>query len=324
MSDRMNNITLTETADKLRKSEDIILISHTSPDGDTVGAVTALAVGLKNAGKKVTALCDSDIPDYLQFICEGLYRKDSDEDGLIVSVDVASSQMLGKLEEKFGNRVDIRIDHHASGTDFAEYNYCVPDAAACCEIIYELLTEMNLMNSVSAGALYLGLSTDSGSFRYSCTTPKTLRIAADLIEAGADSEDINERLYENLTVDSLRADCFFLDKMERYMDGSVLVVPVSIADRTAAGLTDEQLEGFSTLARKISGVQLGISLREKEPGVYKVSMRSRKSVDCAAICAVLGGGGHIRAAGATIKASCIEEAKKLLITAVTEQIGEQE
>lgn len=311
-----NNITLPEIAEMLLASETVILLSHTSPDGDTVGSATALADSLTALGKRVHLLCDSPIPEWIAFICGKEYETETDEHGLVVALDVASRQMLGKLEPVYGDITDICIDHHATGDRFAKYNYCVPHAAAACEIICELLGLLGPITPHAADALYTGISTDSGGFRYSCTTPHTLRMAADLIEAGADAEDINERLYENISLDSLRAECLFLDNMETYHDGELLLVPVTLDQRNAAGLDDSQLEGFSSLARKIKGTRLGISLREKEHGVYKVSMRSNKTVDSAALCAKLGGGGHSRAAGATVHAENIEIAKSLLLDAV--------
>lgn len=311
-----NNITLQEIADMLMASETVILLSHTSPDGDAVGSATALADSLMAHGKCVHLLCDSRIPEWISFICDKEYETETDDHGLVVALDVASKQMLGRLEPLYGDLTDIRIDHHEISDGFAKYNYCIPTAAATCEIIYELLSLLGGITPHAANALYTGISTDSGGFRYSCTTPNTLRTAADLIEAGADAEDINERLYENISLDSLRAECLFLDKMETYHNGELLLVPVTIADRVAVGLGEDRLEGFSSLARKITGTRLGISLREKESGVYKASLRSNKTIDSAALCAKLGGGGHSRAAGATIYAENIEAAKKILLNAV--------
>lgn len=316
-----NSITLCEIADLLLSKDKIVLFSHTSPDGDTVGSVTALALALESTGKRVLCLCDSPIPDYLSFVCGDRYLPDTDEDAdLYVSVDVASPQMLGRLAEKYADRIDLRIDHHAYGTDFGKVNYCDPTAAATAEILTELILQRGLLTPKVAAALYVGLSTDTGSFRFSNTTARTLRAAATLLESGAPAEDINDRLYENMSLDTLRANAFFIDNMMLLSDGKILLIPVSEKKRIEANLSEESLEGFSSLARKISGVQLGISLRQKAEGVYKVSMRSRKSVDCAALCALLGGGGHTRAAGATIQADSFEAAKEILLSAVTENI----
>lgn len=316
-----NSITLCKIAELLRSKEKIVLFSHTSPDGDTVGSVTALAMALESIGKQVICLCDGPVPDYLSFVCGDLYLPDTDEDAdLYVSVDVASPQMLGKLAQKYADRIDLRIDHHAYGTDFAKINYCDPTAAAAAEIITELVVQMGLLTDKIAAPLYVGLSTDTGSFRFSSTTSRTLRTAATLLDAGAPAEDINDRLYENMSLETLRANAFFIDNIMLLSEGKILLIPVSEEKRMEAGLSEDSLEGFSSLARKISGVQLGISLRQKTEGVYKVSMRSRKSVNCANLCALLGGGGHTRAAGATIQADSFEAAKEILLSTVTENV----
>ncbi len=318
----MNNITLPEIADLLRNSQKIALFSHASPDGDTVGSVVGLSCLLEDLGKEVICLCADPIPEYIAFVGADRFKSDfpGGDDWLYVTVDVASPQLLGALEAKFADRIDLRIDHHAFGSDFAARNYCDPNAAAACEIIAILAGELGGLTQRAAAALYVGLSTDTGSFRYSCTTPRTLRIAADLLDAGAPAEDINDRLYENMSLDMLRTNAFFLDNLEMYDDGKILLIPIEEEKRIAAGIAEDALDGMSSLARKIIGVQLGISLRQREPGVYKVSMRATKSVDCASLCALFGGGGHLRAAGATIRADSFAEAKRQLIETVLQNI----
>lgn len=320
----MNNITLSEIAERLLAAERILLLSHTSPDGDTVGSVTGLARGLRLCGKEVVCLCDVEIPERNLFICgEGAYVTSCEirESDLVVSVDVASPQMLGGLREVFEHRTDIRIDHHETADNFATYCYVEPTSAACAEIIYELLCLLpfSLCEEV-ASPLYTALNTDTGGFRFSNTTARTHKIAAALIEAGANAADICETLYENITVESLKSNALFLEKMELHLDGKVLFLPITKADKEKYGFTDENIEGYATLSRKIAGVELGIVLREKDNGSFKVSMRSRKSVNSAALCALFGGGGHIRAAGATIEADSFEEACRKLLDGVLSNI----
>lgn len=316
----MNNITLPEVAAKLLSAGRVVLLSHTSPDGDTVGSVTGLARALEDCGKTVVCLCDRPIPERNLFICgEDRYLTDCEigEDDLVVTVDVASPQMLGGLAEKFEGRVDIRIDHHDSASDFGTFNYVEADSAACAEIVYELITLLPVaITPAIAGPLYTSLHTDTGGFKFSNTTPRTHCIAASLMEAGAPAEDICETLYENVTLDSLRTNALFLEKMQLFKDGKVLLLTITVADKEKYNFTDEHLEGMASLTRKIAGVQLGIVLREKDSGSYKVSMRSRKSVNCAELCALLGGGGHIRAAGATVDADSFEGAKAKLLEVI--------
>ncbi|MBO4355398.1 MAG: hypothetical protein J5850_00900 [Clostridia bacterium] len=192
-------------------------------------------------------------------------------------------------------------------------------AAATTEIIYSLLEILDVMSPEIATCLYTAISTDTGSFKYSNTTAETHFIASRLIDFGADSETACDRLYENLTLDSLKTNVLFLDVMESHFGGKMLLVPVSAHDREKYNLSDDQLDGLSSLARKITDVELGVSLREKTAGVYKVSMRSRQTIDCAALCAVFGGGGHVRAAGATINAPTMGAAKKALIDEIIKQ-----
>ena len=320
----MNNITLPEIAERLLAAGRILLLSHTSPDGDTVGSVTALSLALRLCGKETVCLCEMPIPERNLFICgEGAYVTSCpvQESDLVVSVDVASAQMLGGLRETFENRTDIRIDHHGSADDFATYNYVDPTAAACAEIVYELITLLpcTLCEEI-ASPLYTALNTDTGGFRFSNTTARTHKIAAALMEAGAAAADICETLYENVTLESLQSNALFLEKLQLYMDGKILFLPITVEDKIRYGFTDENIEGYATLSRKIAGVELGIVLREKDNGSFKVSMRSRKSVNSAALCTLFGGGGHVRAAGATIEADSFDEACKKLLDGVLENI----
>lgn len=317
----MNTITTEKTAERLKEAENIILLSHTNPDGDTVGSVSALAYALKETGKSITCLCDTDIPERLRFICGDLYKKDYALSGneLIVSVDVASPEMLGALREKFEKLVEIRIDHHKKGTDFAKYNYVDADASAAGEIVFEILTCMKLTSCKKAiSALYASIASDTGCFKYSNTTAKTHMIAAYLISLGANNGDINEALFESVSMRSLSIYPLFLKNNRVLQNGRVNLVTVTNHEKSELGLADSDLEELSSLSRQVNGADLGIVLRQKDGNdtTFKVSMRSRKSVNCANIAAFLGGGGHVRAAGATINADSIESALKILTDAL--------
>jgi phosphoesterase RecJ-like protein len=320
----MNNITLPEIAENLLLAKRVLLLSHTNPDGDTVGSVTALARALRLCGKETLCLCDRLIPARNLFICgEGVYGTECEvlESDLVVSVDVAAPQMLGLLRDTFEHRTDIRIDHHASADNFAAYNFVDASAAACAEIIYDLICLLPCeMCEEIASPLYTALNTDTGGFRFSNTTARTHRIAAALMEGGAAAADICETLYENVTLESLQSNALFLEKYQLHLGGKVLFLPITMADKERYGFSDDNVEGYATLSRKIVGVELGMVLREKDGGGYKVSMRSRKTVDSAALCALFGGGGHARAAGATIEADSFDEACKKLLDGVLANI----
>ncbi len=315
------NITAEKAAEKIKKAKNIILLSHTNPDGDTVGSVCALAYALTECQKKVTCLCDSDIPERLRFICGDLYKKDCalTGDELIISVDVASPEMLGALSEKFAPLTKIRIDHHKKGSDFAEFNLVDSDASSAGEIVFEILSILKLTSCQRAiSALYASIASDTGCFKYANTTAKTHMIAAYLISLGADHSEINEALFENLTLKSLEIYPLFLKNLKTLYSGRVNLVNVTNDEKASLGLVDSDLEELSSLSRQLNMASLGIVLRQKDGtfDTFKVSMRSRKGVNCSNIASYLGGGGHIRAAGATIKASNIEEAEKILLEAL--------
>ncbi len=320
----MNNITLPQIAERLLSARRILLLSHTNPDGDTVGSVTALSRALRLCGKDTVCLCERPIPQRNLFICgEGAYVTDCPamEGDLVVSVDVASATMLGGLQPIYGECTDIRIDHHETAENFAAYNYVDPTAGACAEIVYELITHLpcTLCEEV-ASPLYTALHTDTGGFRFSNTTPRTHKIAAALMEGGAAAADICELLYENITLESLNSNALFLEKLQLLEGGKILFLPITMADKERYGFTDENIEGYATLSRKIAGVELGMILRERDHGGYKVSMRSRKSVNSATLCGYFGGGGHARAAGATIEADSFDEACRKLLDGVLANI----
>lgn len=321
----MNSITTEKIASSLKSAQRIIILSHTNPDGDTIGCAVSLACALNDIGKETVCLCDCDIPTRLKFICGDLYKKDCELFGgeLIICVDVASPEMLGSLCEKFAPIVEIRIDHHKKGTDFAKYNYVDYEAAAAGEIVFEILTCMGLtQNTKALSALYAALSSDTGCFKYSNTTAKTHMIAAYLITLGASHAEVDEALFETKSLRSLQIYPLFLKNCRVLYEGRVNLVTVTNSEKCALSLVDGDLEELSALSRQVEGADLGIVLRQKDgcETEFKVSMRSRKSVNCSLIAAYLGGGGHIRAAGATIIASSMNEAVNILTDALKETL----
>ena len=317
----MNNITLEDISKVLRAHSRFVIISHTNPDGDTVGSVSALASALRSIGAEVLCLCDCDIPQRLSFIADKSYAKDCDlrGDELIISVDVASSQMLGALKDKFADKVSIRIDHHGKGEDFAKFNYVDPSASAAGEIIFDLLASMNLLSIPSSIAgIYAAIASDTGCFRYSNTTAKTHMTAAYLLTLGAPQSEINEALFETVSMESLSIYPMFIENCTSLFDGSVNLVSITNECKKRYGVVDSDLEELSSLSRQVGGAKLGIVIRERDSkdGEFKLSMRSRKPLNCSQIAEYFGGGGHLRAAGATITAPDMEQAKALVIEAL--------
>ena len=319
-----NNITVSEIAGKLLNCSDVLLLCHTNPDEDTAGSAYALCLALESAGKKVRIACDKKPPrKSAGFIDASRFENDLQaEDGtLVVSVDVASVGMLGSLCDRFSQRVDIRIDHHAVSEEFAHFNYNRPDASATALIAYEIITEMGVvLDGAIASSLYAALAADTGGFRYSNTTAQAHRVAADLIEHGAEYVGVSEALFETKTRSNLRAYRLGIEKLDYLYGGRAALLVITNDDKRANSLTDEDLDALSSLTRQSEGTELGLLLKQSDENEqkFKLSLRSRSSFDCAEFCSRFGGGGHVRAAGASIYADSPEQARRKLLALLSE------
>ena len=329
----MNNIYFDEVVALFKERDDFLILCHTNPDEDTLGSGYALYLALKKLGKRARLLCDMPISYRSSSIVDGdLFEPFDAEDFdstqfdgyTVVSVDVATSNMLGLLKKHFENKTDLKIDHHAVGEDFAKYNFTDAESGACGMILYRVITALGVMDEVIASALYMAISADTGGFRYSNTTAETHRIAASLLDAGADGADVNEALFETKSRRDIAALQLGLSKMRYLCDGLVSLISISNADKEAAGIDDRDLGELPSVARQPEGVLLGLVLKQTDGDGrrFKLSTRSREGFDAAALCQVFGGGGHVRAAGATIFADSITEAEKKLFDVVYPMIGD--
>lgn len=333
MSDR-NNVTLEAIADILREKERFLILCHVNPDEDTVGSGFALFLALESMGKDVRIACESlptrrsgdyvdrDVFDTVDW--DGGFDTALAEGRYIISVDVASRNMLGLLRASFEERVDLKIDHHAIGDDFGKLNYIDENAAACGEILYRIIDMLGAVTPEVASCLYLAVSSDTGGFRYSNTTADTHRIAGALIEKGADAMGVSEILFETKTAREFRAIRLGITNMRYFCDGLVALITVSNADKEQMGLDDDDLGELASISRQTEGVLVGIVLKQTdgEPRRYKISARSREGFDVAALCQHFGGGGHIRAAGGSIYADSMKKAEKQLLDVLYPMIGD--
>ena len=312
-----NNITLEGVRELLCGWDDILIITHCNPDADTLGS----AFGIKYAypDKRIRVVCAEAIPDRLKFITGGEPTDIPEEEyAHIMTVDCAELHLTGEAGRKYAERIELKIDHHRTGESYAKYNYAEESTGSAGEIVYKIVREH--LNTKAAHALYAAISSDTGCFRYSNVSAETHRVAASLIEAGADHSHINERLFENKPKGEIAATRLALNNLEYYEGGRIALVSFTNAEKEENGIDDDSLGAISSLTREIEGVELGIVIKEKtgKPGVFKVSMRSTERVDSSAICGHLGGGGHMRAAGGAVTADGIAEAKALVMNAVRE------
>ena len=313
-------IDFNEAVSLLKEKDNILILTHRNPDGDTLGSGFALLRALRDMGKRARLINADPIPKKFSFLYDGIVEEDFTEE-FVVSVDVAEKKLLGDaFLEKYGERVNLAIDHHETSRLFAEKTYCESDSASCCEIVYLLIKAMGTpITKEIADCIYTGCSTDTGCFKYSNVTPRTHRIAAELIEAGADHSRINTRMFETKAMGDFMLQKMCLDTLEIFGEGKVAIISVTKDMLAQCAVDKSALDAIKPITRQIEGVEIGITLKEENDGKVGISVRTGESYDASAICAHFGGGGHMRAAGCEVKGT-IEEAKEMVKTYIAEEV----
>ena len=312
-------ITLNEASDILLSQDNILILTHKSPDGDTIGSGYALCMGLRQLGKKANVVCSDEFSKKYDYIIENTPAQDFDVK-FIVSTDIADTQLLGDKLSVYADKINLCIDHHGSNTDFAEKSYVEPTAAATAQIIKKLLELMNVnIDKNIANAIFTGICTDTGCFRFTNVTSETHRFAADMIDCGADSSTICRIMFDTKSRARIEVERMVLDTMEFFADGQGAFVCITQKMLEDTGADDGDTEGIAAMPRQIEGVKVGITMREKENGIYKFSVRTSDDIDASSICANFGGGGHRAAAGCVIDGG-YENAKNKMIQAATAEI----
>ena len=308
-----------KAASLLKENDNIIILSHQNPDGDTLGSGFALFYALKMLGKRVRHECESDIPKKFLFLCDGM-ENDEFSDGFTVTVDVADIKLLGEsFSKKYAGRVNLAIDHHISHRVYSPLTL-VEDRAAACEIVFAVIKELGVpIDKKIADCLYVGIATDTGCFRYTNTTANTHRCAAELIALGADNGTINRLMFETKTRTYAKLEKLALSSLEMHFDDKCALMCVTADMFRKSGSDETECDGISALPRQIEGVLAGVTVREKSENEYKISVRTNEPIDACEICARLGGGGHPRASGCTVKGT-LEEVKKAILDAVKESL----
>ena len=304
-----------ETAvNELRKAENVLVLTHANPDGDTLGSGFALVRILRQLGKKARLLNNEEIPKKFSYLYEDLKQEDFREE-TVIGVDIADRVLLGKeTEEKYGDRVNLAIDHHGTNRLFAEKTYVEADSACCCEIIFLLAKALGVtIDKGIADCLYTGCSTDTGCFRYSNVTERTHKIAAELLSFGADHAAINVKMFETKSFSLIKLQTMALEQLELHFDGRVSFLTVTRKMLDETGARDDEIDALVALSRQIEGVQVGVTFKEKPDGVFKASVRTHEGINAADICSAFSGGGHERAAGCSFSVP-IEQAKSRMLS----------
>ncbi len=309
----MNNVrplTLAETAEALLSIDRAAILTHVHPDGDTYASAIALAELFRLLGREAYIFSADPIPERLAFLspyAPPRFPQDGDEGTLTaVAVDVASPEQLGALKNRFSPV--LTLDHHETSTPFSAH-YTLPGVSSAGEVVYRvaasLLAEGKIpeFSSTLVYALYAAISSDTGCFKFSCASPETHRIAADLIDMGAPHAEINHALFDSKPMEQIRAEAQVSAALTLYADGKIAVATVTADERRRKKLSLGAYETAVDVVRSVRGVEIAAVFKESDviPGRYKVSMRATRA-DVASVAAIFGGGGHLLAAGCTVDA----------------------
>ena len=308
----MKTLNRAEAAGFLLVNDNFCILTHRRPDGDTVGSAAALCLGLRKLGKQAWVLHNPEISDRFGWLIEGLTKEAAEENDVIVSVDVASPGMLPKCFAPLAEKCRLRIDHHGSATSFTPEELVDADSASCAELVCDVLAILGVeMDKKIAEAVYVGMSTDTGCFRFANTTAHSFTVAAVCAKAGADIFGLNQQLFETNSLPKLRMHAWMIENMKLLDDGKLAIVAIPRAVEELLGVTDDDMDNISSYPRTVAGVRMAATLRQTKDGETKISVRAVPGCDAAAVCAHFGGGGHKGAAGASTHMGLEDAAKKV-------------
>ncbi len=317
----MKAITLEQIASLLRQNDDYLILMHKSPDGDAVGCGYGLCHILRMLGKRADALCGDEIPPVYSYFTAGIPPMGV-KPAFVISVDLATTDLLSGDALAYAENIDLCIDHHGSNTGFAKMGYVDASAASCAEIILHLLDALGMIpDKIASDAIFTGVCTDTGCFKFSNVTPATHRIAARLMEYGADSTEICRLMFDCKSRQKIELERMVLDTIEFAADGEVAFVCITQEMMEKSGASQADTDGIAGITKRIEGVRIGITMKEKENSEYRISVRSSTDIDASEICAQFGGGGHKAAAGCSI-IKPFEEAKADIIAACVRAVEE--
>ena len=308
-------LTVSETAALLRSFDNVLILTHVRPDGDTVGCAAALCAGLRALGKTAyllpnPELTDTTAPYFRPYEAPADFLPDK-----VVSTDIATLGLLPENAKRYAGRIDLAIDHHPSFEHFGAANIVRPEAAACGELMYSILAHLGPITAEMALPLYVAVSTDTGCFAYGNTTANTHAVAAALMSTGIDYHTVNKVFFLTKSRKRMQLEGAMLSTAEFYDRDRVAVLSVPISLMEKVGATESDAEDLSALGGQIEGVDCAITMRELRPDVWKMSVRTGARINATQMCGLLGGGGHAAAAGCTVEAPWAEAKRQILAAA---------
>ena len=315
-------ISAEKAAQMLKNWDNILILCHKNPDGDTLGSGAGLCHALCNMGKNCKVRCSDAIPEKYDYMKIPLFCGEYEPEH-IVAVDVAGENLLGDNLSHYRDKIELDIDHHATNSEFAKFLCLKSDYPAAAQLVYEIILAMGeKITPLIADCLHTGILTDTGCFKYPATTPQTLITAAHLMESGANHKWLAERFFMQKSAKTVALEKFALNNLEYGFDGryALLVLDSKTIEEIQPQTTDT--DGLASFARDFEGVEVSVLLRQTGENTYKVSVRTSEKADATKIACAFGGGGHVRARGATATGN-IDDIKKILTEKVKRELCQQ-
>ncbi|MBR3296405.1 MAG: bifunctional oligoribonuclease/PAP phosphatase NrnA [Firmicutes bacterium] len=303
----------------IQKAYRILIYTHVGMDGDAVGSSLALCRTIRAMGKAAFIILEDDYPEYLEFLRDNMggmpyflpeapYRAD-----LAIAVDFSSTDRLESRKEAFfDSERQVCIDHHLGGCDFTDNAVVDPSASAAALLVLELFEQGGIaIDKKSAECIYVGILTDTGSFRYNSCDKRTLEAVARLYDYGISNAELCSAVYDNSPLPQLKLESLALERVNIFADGEACISWCTLKDLEDLGAKYEYADTCIDRIRTVKGVEMAAFVKEKTPGVFKVSLRSKSYGDVRTVAMFFGGGGHIMASGCTIEGTLDEAVSKM-------------
>ena len=318
------------------KTDNVVLFTHTHPDGDALGSLFGFADILESMGKKVFCYLEEPVSHLYDFLPDTgkshtrleeyrIFLSSAGENVMSIALDCGDDDRLGKSKLEFlKSSPFVVIDHHQSHKDFGTIRWVESNRSSTGEMVYELAMALGAEVSYKcAYNLYVAICTDTGSFRYECTSPRTMRIAADLLEKGVRPEEICSHLYDNFSQERLRLMEMVLSTIRLFESDQIAFMHVSNQMLEKSGATLHDVEGFIDFPRSLRSVKVAVLIKESQDGFIAVSLRAKGDCNVAEVAKRFDGGGHRNAAGYRCHGKTIEQVRLETTDALVEMLNEQ-
>lgn len=310
-------MTIDNIKEEIYKANEIVVLTHETPDGDAIGSSLAMYNALKSLDKDVDVIIQeySKVFSFLPNANEVKTKSQKRNYDLAIALDCGDIKRLNGYADYFENAsVTIQIDHHAINTMFADYNFVNPASPACAQILITVLEDLGIEITKEIGTCLLtGIITDTGGFKYQGVSAETFEFTAELLNKGVNVSDVYKRVMQVISKDKFELRKLAMQRMEFFEDGKIAFTYINKEDEEKVNASIDAHEGIVEIGRDVENVEVSIFLREnEEKNGFKISLRSNDYVNVADICFIFSGGGHARAAGGTIRLPLVEAKQKII------------